>query len=217
MTQIGVGIGVNKPPTKTINDKRKNTSRKIESTTGDDYDDEDDGDVDGIVDPLAGLRQSIPEEYEAEPESEAEPEAQADPVGERFADDDNPEDDWGDVDAVEEPLDLVSEAAEETAAPQVEADGSDEDSDELLLNADKLAEEDEPVQPQAGRRRGLVSGDGGEAEGGAGAGSTLFERMANLSRGSKDSVEDSDEEDENEEEGGSSLNIPRFLGRQNNQ
>jgi cell division protein FtsZ len=40
-------------------------------------------------------------------------------------------------------------------------------------------------------------------------GSTLFERMANLSRASSD-------EDE-EEDGGGSLRIPRFLGRQNNQ
>lgn len=40
-------------------------------------------------------------------------------------------------------------------------------------------------------------------------GSTLFERMANLSRGNRPEDEDSDE--------GGSLNIPRFLGRQNNQ
>ena len=50
-----------------------------------------------------------------------------------------------------------------------------------------------------------------------GAGSTLFERMANLSRGGpRDEAEDEEEEGE-EEDDGASLNIPRFLGRQNNQ
>jgi cell division protein FtsZ len=46
------------------------------------------------------------------------------------------------------------------------------------------------------------------------AGNTLFERMANLSRGVKASPQD---EDEDEDEGGASISIPRFLGRQNNQ
>jgi cell division protein FtsZ len=41
--------------------------------------------------------------------------------------------------------------------------------------------------------------------------STLFERMANLSRGSRPAEEEPTDED------GKSLNIPRFLGRQNNQ
>lgn len=42
-------------------------------------------------------------------------------------------------------------------------------------------------------------------------GSTLFERMANLSRGNRAAAEDDDGDE------GGSLNIPRFLGRQNNQ
>ena len=50
---------------------------------------------------------------------------------------------------------------------------------------------------------------------GALAGSTLFERMANLSRANAGS--DDDEEEEEEGGGSSSLRIPRFLGRQNNQ
>jgi len=46
----------------------------------------------------------------------------------------------------------------------------------------------------------------------AATGSTLFERMSNLSRGVKPSpTEESDEDD------GGSISIPRFLGRQNNQ
>ncbi len=46
-----------------------------------------------------------------------------------------------------------------------------------------------------------------------GSGATLFERMANLSRGGR-SASDEDEEDADE---GPSISIPRFLGRQNNQ
>jgi hypothetical protein len=41
MTQIGVGIGVTKSPTKTPIDKKNHTNRKIDSTTGDEFDDED--------------------------------------------------------------------------------------------------------------------------------------------------------------------------------
>ena len=93
-----------------------------------------------------------------------------------------------------------------------------------------------------GRRRGLVSSESGErasgsiepgaagddyapsaapARGDAPAGgprvggATLFERMANLSRGGRSSSEDDDDDDNND--GGPSISIPRFLGRQNNQ
>jgi hypothetical protein len=41
MTQIGVGIGVNKSPTKVPVDKKNYSIQKIDSTTGDEYDDED--------------------------------------------------------------------------------------------------------------------------------------------------------------------------------
>ena len=44
------------------------------------------------------------------------------------------------------------------------------------------------------------------------AGSTLFERMANLRGGSREA-----EPEDDDPEGGAALNIPRFLGRQNNQ
>jgi cell division protein FtsZ len=119
----------------------------------------------------------------------------------------------------------------------------------LLLDADRLAADDEPVGggvAMPGRRRGLVSseddsvpeatgqsggtaGTGGAASGGdAGAGSdapakaaprvgggaTLFERMANLSRGGR-SADDDDGDDDGGD--GPSISIPRFLGRQNNQ
>jgi cell division protein FtsZ len=108
-------------------------------------------------------------------------------------------------------------------------DGSSGDGeDELLLDASRMAGADEPVQAGAGGRRQRILGagaGGAEDEGQPAAqpapqrrsapaaaptgGSTLFERMANLSRASAD--------DEEEDEGGSSLRIPRFLGRQNNQ
>jgi len=112
-----------------------------------------------------------------------------------------------------EPLDLSETQAEPEGAP---ASGEDE----LLLDASRLAEEDAPVAPaMPGRRRGLVSGDGGEGGAGGGgssapvSGGTLFERMANLSRGSRKS----EDEDDDDDDGGSAISIPRFLGRQNNQ
>jgi len=49
----------------------------------------------------------------------------------------------------------------------------------------------------------------------SGAGSTLFERMANLSRAGASSSDEEDEETDSDSS--SSLRIPRFLGRQNNQ
>jgi cell division protein FtsZ len=63
----------------------------------------------------------------------------------------------------------------------------------------------------------LGSGPGDDdqaARGGSPAGSTLFERMANLSRANTGGEEEDEEE---EEGGGGSLRIPRVLGRQNNQ
>jgi len=137
---------------------------------------------------------------------------------------------------------LASEPAPEPspAIPEAKSEANP-NQDELLLDADRLADEDGQVAPRAGgRRRGLVSG-GGDSTDGAGAGdsnpsaggsgpsaggneepsggasapgTTLFERMASLSRTSKS---DDEEEDEGEEDSGSSINIPRFLGRQNNQ
>jgi cell division protein FtsZ len=117
----------------------------------------------------------------------------------------------------DEAFELTLEAAQEPdASPPA-------DQDELLLDASRLVDADEPVQPgMSGRRKRMLGGLGGEGDldaagsqrGGSLAGSTLFERMANLSRANSGA----DEEDEEEEEGsGGSLRIPRFLGRQNNQ
>jgi cell division protein FtsZ len=69
------------------------------------------------------------------------------------------------------------------------------------------AGEDEGEEaPQAPQRRAPAAPPTG--------GSTLFERMANLSRASGPAE---GEEEEEEDTGGSALRIPRFLGRQNNQ
>jgi cell division protein FtsZ len=152
---------------------------------GDDYSNEYDDDVDDIVDPLAGLRGAD----------------EAGPYGEPVATAPAPAaDNEGTLDLGE------SYSAYEDEPVQ----------DDLLANADRLAAQDRPVEAKlgGGRRRSLLGGgseDGGSG-GGSGAGSTLFERMANLSRSNaRDDEEDDDGDD------GPALSIPRFLGRQNNQ
>ena len=170
---------------------------------------EEEGDVDGIVDPLAGMRSNSDDDDGYGSEDAGGSPGSEESWGEAETGADAGDDDWAEVDTSstrrKQPLDLgagPADGADDAPPPQ---------SDELLLDADRLAEQDEPVQPQAGgRRRGLVSGGEG---GGSGAGSTLFERMANLSRGSGGSDDDEDDDDKD----GGSLNIPRFLGRQNNQ
>jgi cell division protein FtsZ len=98
-----------------------------------------------------------------------------------------------------EPLDLGFD--------QMEAEPDPADAkDELLLDASRLAEEDGPISPLPPRRRGLVSNPP--------PGNTLFERMANLSRGVKPA---SAEDEDDDEDDSASISIPRFLGRQNNQ
>jgi cell division protein FtsZ len=88
--------------------------------------------------------------------------------------------------------------------------------DDLLQSADRLAEEDGPVSPLVTRRKPAgAPGAGAGAGRGPVAGNTLFERMANLSRGVKPAA--SEESDDEDEDDGSAISIPRFLGRQNNQ
>ncbi len=115
-----------------------------------------------------------------------------------------------------EPLDLDLQQVDASAG------GS---GDGLLEEADHLAAGSAEVTPlMPGRRRGLVSdqnnGGNDAAYGGkpaAAGGSTLFERMANLSRGSRSAAEGDEGAVANEADDGSLLNIPRFLGRQSNQ
>ncbi len=164
------------------------------------------GDVDEIVDPLAGLRAEEEEEADdgifqnpppdpASFEGDAEPYPTEPPVEEA------------------EPLDLTSEIGPEEAEPALE---------DTPVGANDGAE---PEPPRGGSRRRGILGEGADGGGDAaaaahgaaaagGGGSTLFERMANLSRSSG-----SDDEDDEDEDGddSSALSIPRFLGRQNNQ
>ena len=171
---------------------------------GDGADGEDD-DVDAIVDPLAGLR-------DAEDDGDA---SQDDAFeltsGEAINEDEAAEDEddaavqpkisgrrrglLGGVKTAEDEPDTAETAAEPAPAPAAQPAPA-------------------PAAPaQAGTAGGAAAG------GAAAGGSTLFERMANLSRGSgKDDKSDRDDEDGDDDEGeGSSLSIPRFLGRQNNQ
>ncbi|MEL7199013.1 MAG: cell division protein FtsZ [Pseudomonadota bacterium] len=184
--------------------------------TDDDMGDLED-DVDEIVDPLAGLRGADDDDFElgASEEEELAPRENTSLL------------EAGSDDEDDETLELSDNYAEFSDADE----GGD--TDDVLADADRLAEEDNPVEPQAGgsRRRGLLGGgsgdgagqanaDGGSARGGAtgsdggsSGGSTLFERMANLSRSSG---KDDDEDDEDDGDA-PALSIPRFLGRQNNQ
>lgn len=175
-----------------------------------------------------------------EPEAEAAPEPEVEALSAAPGDDN-----WvaipeaTDLDEVEagsaaEPFELELEAEEPVPAPVAEVQQADEQpADELLLDASRLVEENQPVAGGLpGRRRGLVSSDSGEdvtageidpspaepapkAPRVSSGGATLFERMANLSRGGRSKDED-DNEDEDDGDG-PSISIPRFLGRQNNQ
>ncbi|UYV17244.1 cell division protein FtsZ [Porphyrobacter sp. ULC335] len=158
---------------------------------GDGYGDEYDDDVDGIVDPLAGLRGADEASgFGAAAAAPATPAAEA-------------EDDTLDLDDGYAPY---SDAADEPEGPA---------QDDLLASADRLAAEDRPVEARlgGGRRRSLLGGAEGDDGGASGEGSTLFERMANLSR----STARDDDDDDDGDDSGPALSIPRFLGRQNNQ
>ena len=116
--------------------------------------------------------------------------------------------------SVVEPLDLGLEDGVDKKSDKPGAN-----QDELLLDASRLAKEDAPVSPAANRRRASAATPPGEpgAEGKRSppGGSTLFERMANLSRGGKS--DDNDDDKDADGDDGASISIPRFLGRQNNQ
>ena len=99
-------------------------------------------------------------------------------------------------------------AASEPSTPKI-ATGKEADGDDLLLDASNLVEKDtaEDAKPLLKEKPAPRVASGG---------GTLFERMANLSRGGGKSASDEldDESDDGED---NPLNIPRFLNRQNNQ
>lgn len=108
------------------------------------------------------------------------------------------------AEAEPEPFDLtldLSEAQEEVDPGELSLGGMEAPVEPAPEAAP--APEPGPAMPRLGRAP--------EAEPAKPAGgSTLFERMANLSRGNRGGDDDGDDD-------GSALNIPRFLGRQNNQ
>nr|WP_298926130.1 cell division protein FtsZ [uncultured Erythrobacter sp.] len=168
-------------------------------------------DVDGIVDPLAGLRDVEEEPYDLSTAEDAELVEPADDS--HYGADET--DGFGSG-SDEQTLDLTDDQSDAG-----EADGNED----ILADADRLAEENKPVEARGSgsRRRGILgsgadeAGDGSEEPSqpasGASGGSTLFERMANLSRSGSDDKED----DEDGDDDAPALSIPRFLGRQNNQ
>jgi len=190
-----------------------------------DYDAEDDDDVDGIVDPLAGLRNEHTERFDRyDDEDDGAVPAPAEDEG--FGAANESDEGWVDEDdnAGRPPLDLSE------PLPEVEGEN------ELKLSPGQSFEQG-PLAAKP-RKRPLLGGNdagddgqsgGGFAGGGSAApapspassgGSTLFERMANLSRGSNASSKKADsdfDDDEDDDNDGGALNIPRFLGRQNNQ
>ena len=102
-----------------------------------------------------------------------------------------------------EPFDLtldLSEAQEEPDSGELSLGGMEAPVEPAPEAAPAAPE---PAMPRLGR---APEAEPAKPSGG----STLFERMANLSRGNRGGDDDGDDD-------GSALNIPRFLGRQNNQ
>ena len=177
------------------------------ATSGSSAERDEDGydDVDDIVDPLAGLRNEQTERFDSDDDTGA-PAAggQGSDAAQGQADES----------AGRAPLDLSGDMREPSAS-----------QDEFELGDEQGAS---PLASKPVRRQPIVPGDSpapaapSAPASGAGAGSgslpgnTLFERMANLSRGASTSEEE-DEDDDADSGNGGGLNIPRFLGRQNNQ
>ncbi len=161
-----------------------------------DYMGEEADDVDGIVDPLAGLRG-----------------AEDDPFDLTGAETDADGDD-GMPDPAQNGGFGGAASGDGDARSPVTLDAEYSDLDD---GPDETGEDSDPVEVRLGGGRGSSGGSGGSTSGAAASGgaSTLFERMANLSRSS------SSDEDQDDDDGGDddapALSIPRFLGRQNNQ
>ncbi|MFW2350545.1 cell division protein FtsZ [Qipengyuania sp.] len=171
------------------------TSGSSDEEAEEDYDD-----VDDIVDPLAGLRNEHTERFDVDGEDEDDHGFGA-PRG------------AGGGDQQRAPLDLSGAMREPDAGSQ----------DEFALGDEHRAGGSPLAAKPAQRQPGMAGDQGGQggapAGGGSGSlpGNTLFERMANLSRGASTADGEEDEDDDADGGSGGGLNIPRFLGRQNNQ
>ncbi|MCH2487783.1 MAG: cell division protein FtsZ, partial [Erythrobacter sp.] len=208
-------------------EERQAESRKPAATYSD-LDDEEDEDVDDIVDPLAGLRNEHTERFDR-----ADASSLASPTDSRSLETDMEDEGWGRDSGRRPTLDLSDDR-------QPSGRGQSTPQDELQLGNDQMAASSRnPLQSKPARQggesaassesgrgaarpsggqggQGGNAGSGGASSGGSGSGSTLFERMANLSRGSASRPAE-DRDDEDDDDTGGALNIPRFLGRQNNQ
>ncbi|KWV95385.1 cell division protein FtsZ [Erythrobacter sp. AP23] len=186
------------------------------ATSGSSQEEDEDGydDVDEIVDPLAGLRNEHTERFDGPDGDGVPPPAEDSEFGGAPT-----EGGWSED---RPPLDLSGDMREDSREPQDEF----ELGDEHLAGESPLATKPgrkQPAQPGEGSAGGASGTDapaGGQgAGGGSGSlpGNTLFERMANLSRGASNAETEDDEEEGSGESSSGGLNIPRFLGRQNNQ
>ena len=184
--------------------------RKVAATYSD-FDEDEGEDVDDIVDPLAGLRNEHTERFDRASEDSL-----AAPADSRSLETDMEDEGWGRDTGRRPTLDL---SQDDRAAERAR----NASQDELQLGNDQMAADSRnPLQSKPARAADAKAGSEEEARGGArpaggsGSGSTLFERMANLSRGSAPRPAD-DRDDDDDDDTGGALNIPRFLGRQNNQ
>ena len=139
-------------------------------------------------------------------EEVVEPAALEEPVAEEaaVAQDDEPAPGFslGDTPAQEAPLPEAAAAAEEEPMELSQVAATyDDTADELMLDA--------PAEP-AGTPRPASEGAPAEAPARSIGGGTLFERMSRLSRGASTPDTDNGGKDD-------AVDIPRFLGRQNNQ
>ena len=179
----------------------------------------DEDDVDGIVDPLAGLRSAEPDDLELDTERTNVPSPSVDQGFHSRGEDEGFSEDTHAV--APPPLDL-SEEFDEPVDPNYNPLSQKPARKPLFPGEDVAGPSGEGRNARGdtsggGASSGTATG-GGASSGGAGTsaqGSTLFERMANLSRGSNTAPDDDDDDDDDDNGGG--LNIPRFLGRQNNQ
>ncbi len=227
--------------------------------TDDGVDEEDDALDLGAMDDAEEEAPAIPEPIAEEPAEEPMPEPADDTAYGAYEDDgyaDGESDDALDLTAEEEAADeepavpsgMGEDPLEEAAARQ---DGAGEEGqgeeDELLLDATRLAEADEDVDPNpgGGGRRARMLGaaaaareasavEGGEGGGDSAPASSESDSASTGSGGGgssggstlfermanlsrQGSTGDDEEEDDDDEDSGGAMRIPRFLGRQNNQ
>ena len=202
---------------------------------GDDMGEESD-DVEDIVDPLAGIRRDEDEDTDADGTAELRPgngdaEKPASP-GMKETAANNADTTGADkpADSARKPFNAVSNGVQSdkrkrggilgsglgstTDLSETEQGASDTSGAPVPAPASNSASTNTSAPAAAPAAAPATGQDGVAPQKSAGAeGSTLFERMANLSRSPAGSEDGEDEDDDDSP----ALSIPRFLGRQNNQ